>query len=279
MSMDTTAAAVDPLGGVSVGFIGAGAMATAMMKGLLGRGVAPARLMASDPYPPSRAALGALGVAATASNAEVAAACDVVVVAVKPNAVVAALDSVAPRADGKLVVSIAAGVPLAVLEGALPPAARVVRTMPNTPCLVGEAAVGVARGARATDADVALASALFAGAVVAVGEADLNAVTALSGSGPAYAFLMIEALADGGVRAGLARPVALRLAAQTLKGAAAMQLETGTHPGALKDQVCSPGGTTIAGVEALEARGFRAAAMAAVAAAKARADEMSAAQK
>ncbi|KAH8058265.1 pyrroline-5-carboxylate reductase [Aureococcus anophagefferens] len=232
------------LDGKKIGFVGAGAMATAIMQGLLKRGVDASRLMASDPYAGCRERAAASGIATTESNAAVAAACDVIVVAVKPG--VAALE---------------------------PWDVRVVRTMPNTPCLVGEAAVGVARGARATDANAAAARGLFAGTVVDVPEKLLNAVTAVSGSGPAYVFLFVEALADAGVRAGLPRDVALKLAAQTVKGAAAMQLETGKHPGVLKDQVCSPGGTTIAGVEALEKNGFRFAAMSAVAAANARADD------
>lgn len=277
MTMETEVPQTDALYGLTIGFIGAGAMASAMMKGLVAGGLDPARLIAADPYPPSRDALAAQGIAATDDNTVVASNANVIVIAVKPNCVGGALASIREAAAGKLVVSIAAGVTLAVLEAALGATTRVVRTMPNTPCLVAEAAVGVARGSRATEADVAIAEALFTGTVVRVDEGHLNAVTALSGSGPAYCFLFLEALADGGVRAGLPRAIALRLAAQTLKGAAAMQLATGTHPGVLKDSVCSPGGTTIAGVEALEDRGFRAAAMAAVAAAKKRADEMSAA--
>mmetsp|Transcript_23576 Transcript_23576/g.70657 ORF Transcript_23576/g.70657 Transcript_23576/m.70657 type:complete len:271 (+) Transcript_23576:123-935(+) len=267
-----------PLDGKKIGFLGAGAMASAMMKGLIAAGVPPASLSCSDPWDVARDRAEALGIT-TASNAGVAAASDVIVVAVKPGVVPEALASVLTSAVGKLVVSIAAGVPIATLEASLPAKARVVRTMPNTPCLVGEAAVGLARGTRATDADADVAEALFTGTVVRVDEKHLNAVTALSGSGPAYCFLFIEALADAGVRAGLPRAVALQLAAQTVKGSAAMQIGTGQHPGVLKDQVCSPGGTTIAGVEALEQNGLRYAAMSAVAAAKARADEMSAAAK
>ena len=265
------------LDGKKIGFIGAGAMASAIMGGLLESGVAASALMAADPYVGCRDKAAALGIATTESNSAVATACDVIVVAVKPGVVVEALKGIAAAANGKVVVSIAAGVTLATLEAALEPwDVRCVRTMPNTPCLVGEAAVGVARGAKATDGDVAAARALFSGTVVDVDEKLLNAVTALSGSGPAYVFLFMEALADGGVRAGLPRDVATRLAAQTVKGAAAMQLATGKHPGVLKDMVCSPGGTTIAGVAALEETGFRHAAMSAVQAANARADEMSA---
>uniref|UniRef100_A0A7S4IV28 Pyrroline-5-carboxylate reductase n=1 Tax=Prymnesium polylepis TaxID=72548 RepID=A0A7S4IV28_9EUKA len=162
------------------------------------------------------------------------------------------------------------------MEAHLPKGARVIRVMPNLPCLVGECAAGFCRGAGATAADADTVKHLLStvGRAEEVPEKLMDAVTGLSGSGPAYGFLLVEALADGGVRAGLPRPIAQALAAQTVKGAAAMVLETGKHPGDLKDQVCSPGGTTIAGVEALEKNGFRAAAMAAVAAASGRSLEL-----
>lgn len=149
--------------------------------------------------------------------------------------------------------------------------------MPNTPCLVGEMAAGFAAGSRAEPEDMNLVGMLLntLGTAMPCEEKLLNAVTGLSGSGPAYIFVLIEALADGGVRQGIPRATALSLAAQTVKGAAQMVLETGKHPGILKDQVCSPGGTTIAGVEALENGGFRAATIAAVSAATKRADELS----
>ena len=176
-----------------------------------------------------------------------------------------------------LVISIAAGVTLTSLEAALPESARVIRVMPNTPCLVGEMAAGFSAGSRAEPEDMNLVGTLLntLGTAMPCEEKLLNAVTGLSGSGPAYIFVLIEALADGGVRQGIPRATALSLAAQTVKGAAQMVLETGKHPGILKDQVCSPGGTTIAGVEALENGGFRAATIAAVSAATKRADELS----
>ncbi|KAH8068821.1 pyrroline-5-carboxylate reductase [Aureococcus anophagefferens] len=188
------------LDGKKIGFVGAGAMATAIMQGLLKRGVDASRLMASDPYAGCRERAAASGIATTESNAAVAAACDVIVVAVKPGVVGDALRALAPSANGKLAVSIAAGVTIGAIEAALEPwDVRVVRTMPNTPCLVGEAAVGVARGARdGRDAAVAAPSL----APPPTRPKLLNAVTAVSGSGPAYVFLFVEALADAGVRAG-----------------------------------------------------------------------------
>ncbi|KAJ8602477.1 hypothetical protein CTAYLR_001208 [Chrysophaeum taylorii] len=264
--------------GKSIGFIGAGAMATAMMHGLLRSGVLTESLCASDPFIGSREKTKKMGVTVTESNAEVARKSDVIVLAVKPNVIGFALESIVGELKEQLIVSIAAGVTIGAMSAHLETATatRIVRTMPNTPCLVGEGAIGISRGPRVTDADVAVAKALFSGVCVEVYEKDLNAVNALSGSGPAYVLLFIEALADAGVRAGLTRQVAMQLAAQTVKGTAAMQMETGSHPGVLKDQVCSPGGTTIAAVEALEKNGFRYAAMSAVAACKQRADEMTA---
>ena len=162
--------------------------------------------------------------------------------------------------------SIAAGVSLAKLEAAAPAGTRFVRVMPNTPALVGASASAYAVGTHATRADATLVHRLLAavGLALEVKEKLLDAVTGVSGSGPAYAFLMIEALADGGVAAGLPRDIAQKLAAQTLMGAAKMVLETGQHPGALKDAVCSPGGTTIEAMHELEKGGVRAALITAV---------------
>lgn len=183
----------------------------------------------------------------------------------RPPAVCTQLSTL-PGADTTTFISIAAGVTIAQIQGWLGASRRVVRVMPNTPCLVGASAAGFACGATATAGDRVVTKSVFesVGVCHEVKEVLLNAVTGLSGSGPAYVYLMIEALADGGVRAGLPRAVALELAAQTVKGAASMVLETGKHPGELKDAVCSPGGTTIAGVAALEANGLRNAAISAV---------------
>lgn len=268
--------AADPL---AIGFLGAGQMATALARGWAAAGLLdPARSLASDPVPAAREKFAtATGVRAVAANAEVAAAADVLVLAVKPQTMAAVLAEVRPVVSSRhLVVSIAAGVTLGQLADGLGREARVVRVMPNTPCLVGASAAGFAAGSAATAADVALVARLFGavGKAFAVPEHLLDAVTGLSGSGPAFVYVLIEALADGGVRVGLPRDVALALAAQTVLGSAKMVLETGTHPAALKDAVASPGGTTIAGLHALERAGFRAAAMDAVEAAARRATEL-----
>ncbi len=175
-----------------------------------------------------------------------------------------------------MVVSIAAGVTLNTLKEAAGADARVIRVMPNTPCLVGETAAAMCLGGSADDNDAELVRKLFSsvGTIYRVDEKLLSAVTGLSGSGPAYVFVMIEALADGGVKAGLPRDIAQQLAAQTVLGSAKMVLETGKHPGVLKDMVTSPAGTTIAGVHELEKAGVRAAFINAVNAATLRADEL-----
>lgn len=263
---------------LAVGFLGAGQMATALAAGWARAGLLDAaRSRASDPVPGARQAFEqATGVRAVPTNAEVAAA-DVLVLAVKPQVMPAVLAEVRPHVGSRhLVVSIAAGVTLKTLADALGAGTRVVRVMPNTPCLVGASASGYAAGPAATPEDVALVGKLFGavGTAFALPEHLLDAVTGLSGSGPAFVYVLIEALADGGVRVGLPRDVAQSLAAQTVLGSAKMVLETGRHPAALKDAVASPGGTTIAGLHALERGGFRAALMDAVEAAAQRAGEL-----
>jgi pyrroline-5-carboxylate reductase len=264
---------------LAIGFLGAGQMATALAKGWTAAGLLdPGKSLASDPLPAARERFrAATRVRAVESNAEVARAADVLVLAVKPQAMGELLAELGKLVtDRHLVVSIAAGVTLQQLADGLGRAARVVRVMPNTPCLVGASATGFCPGPAATHEDAEWVRRLFAavGAAVQVPEHLLDAVTGLSGSGPAFVYVMIEALADGGVRVGLPRDVALKLAAQTVLGSAKMVLETGQHPGALKDAVASPGGTTIAGLHALERGGVRAALMDAVEAATRRAEEL-----
>ncbi len=267
-----------PLGKKLV-FLGTGNMAEALLKGLLRDGtVEPDEIVCSEPRPERREEIAdRYGVEVTADNRAAAALADLIVLSVKPQVIDALLTEIAPALDARaLVISIAAGVPIAALARRLPAGARIVRTMPNTPALVGAGAPALARGPHATDADLTVARSLFeaVGTAVVVEEPLLDAVTGLSGSGPAFVFLAIEALADGGVKAGLPRAAALALAAQTVMGAARLVLETGKHPGELKDQVTSPGGTTIAGVHALESRGFRAALIEAVDAAARRSREL-----
>jgi len=256
---------------LSVGFIGCGMMASALMDGLIAKHVVAdaSSIACSDIYQPSLDAAQKKGVKTTTSNQEVCSlATDVVLLAVKPFVVEEACADVIKVPSNALIISIAAGVTLETLQKRLP-GRRVVRVMPNTPCVVGEAAAGYAMGVLCVDSDRGLVQKIFGSVGIAkeIKEILLNAVTGLSGSGPAYVYEFIEALADGGVRSGLPREVALQLAAQTVKGAAEMVLQTGIHPGQLKDNVCSPGGTTIAGVDALERGGFRAAAINAVKAA------------
>lgn len=266
----------DPL---AVGFLGAGQMATALAVGWAKAGLLDVdRSRAADPYPDARSRFrAATGVSAEDSNRAVLDTCDVIVLAVKPQVLPDVLAEIVSAVRPEhLIVSIAAGVTLKTLADALGESTRLVRVMPNTPCLVGASASGFSPGASATPDDALVVERLFGAVGVAhrVPEHLLDTVTGLSGSGPAFVYLFIEALADGGVKCGLPRAVAQALAAQTVLGAAKMVLETGQHPGALKDAVASPGGTTIAGLHALEKGAFRAAAMDAVEAASTRAREL-----
>jgi len=242
---------------LTIGFLGSGKMATALAKGVISAGwVKAAQIRASDPSPAARNAFAAeTGARASDSNLDVVQFAQVLVLAVKPVNVPALLEEIRPAfAPGHLLISIAAGIPIAKIEGALDAGARVIRVMPNTPALIGASASAFALGKSATSADAALAEKLLSavGLVFQLKESMLDAVTGLSGSGPAYVYLIIEALSDGGVAAGLPRDVATKLAAQTVFGSAKMVLETGQHPAALKDMVTSPGGTTVEGLHELE---------------------------
>ncbi len=257
---------------LKIGFLGAGKMATALAKGFIQAGLVNAGdLIASDPIDGARASFAKdVGTKVSSSNPEVAQFASVLLLAVKPDQVGEVLADVRGHFTEKhLLISIAAGVPIARLEAGLAPGARVIRVMPNTPALVGASASAFALGKSAPPADGQVAQKLFSAVGVAyqVKESLLDAVTGLSGSGPAYVFLMLEALSDGGVAAGLPRDIATKLAAQTMLGSAKMLLETGLHPGALKDMVTSPGGTTIEGIHELEKAGVRAALINAVRAA------------
>ncbi|MGD7653602.1 MAG: pyrroline-5-carboxylate reductase [Verrucomicrobiales bacterium] len=262
---------------MKLGVIGCGKMGTALVAGAVRAGVVDsADVTGVDPVAAAREAFAAETGGQVAETTEALADCEVVLLCTKPWDVAAAVGSLA---DGpRLVISVAAGCKLDALEAAAGVHTRVIRAMPNTPALVGKGAAAFCMGGKATDADAETASLLLGsvGVVVNVPEKLMDAVTGLSGSGPAYGYVIIEALSDGGVKAGLPRAEATRLAAQTMLGAAAMVLETGKHPGELKDMVTSPGGTTIAGVAELERAGVRSALIEAVAAATERAKELGA---
>jgi len=267
---------------IRIGFVGGGAMGEALAAGVLAAGAPASNVRAADPDPARRKQLEqSLAIETSDDNASVVAASDLVVLALKPKLVCPALAALGGAAASTLArpfwVSIAAGVPLANLSKALPPGARVVRAMPNTPALVRSGATAFVAGEGCSAGDRDLARALFEGvgmAWEAPAEGLLDAVTGLSGSGPAYVFVFLEALSDAGVRMGLPRDAASALAVQTVLGSARLAQETGRHPATLKDQVTSPGGTTIAGLERLEACGFRAAVHEAVAAATRRSKEL-----
>ena len=262
-----------------IGVVGAGKIGAAIARGVIRAGlVTKESVMASDVSDVLRQAIAQeLGVKATANNGELCDFADIVILAVKPQIV----DPVAKEIAGKLgktklLVSVAAGVPLSRIEVSLSQGARVVRVMPNIPCVVGAGAAGFAGGSHATPADLEKVGAILNsfGIGLPVEEKYLDAVTGLSGSGPAYVFLFMEALADGGVQVGLARDVALKLAMQTVYGAARMALESNKHLGELKDEVTSPGGTTIAGLYAMEQKGFRGTVIDAVVSATKRSQEL-----
>ncbi len=265
---------------MKLGFIGVGNMGEAILRGALRGGVVQAEdVLAFDV---SREKLERLGdelrIVACASAAELIAGSDIVLLAVKPHICPAVLAENGDALCGKALISIAAGWSQQRLEAALPPSVRVLRVMPNTPALVGCGMSVLESGDTLEAGERAFALRLFS-SIGRVTEAEprlMDAVTAVSGSGPAYVYLFIEALADGGVREGLPRPLAYELAAQTVLGSAQMVLETGEHPGKLKDNVCSPGGTTIEAVAALEEHGLRAAVLAGV---KACADKSAAMSK
>ncbi|GAB4363733.1 MAG: pyrroline-5-carboxylate reductase [Deltaproteobacteria bacterium] len=264
-----------------IGFIGAGNMGEALIRGILeAKRVSPADLAVLEIRADrAREMTKRYGVTAAKDLPDLLSRCDTAVVAVKPQTVPELLRSLSPaNARGKLLLSIAAGVPIRAFLDALGEKAAVARAMPNTPAQVGMGATGICFSAGVTRAQRQRAMEIFS-AVGTVAEFPreelLDAVTALSGSGPAYVFLFIEALADGAVRAGMPREEALRLAAATVEGAARMVRETGVHPGELKDRVTSPGGTTAAGLAALERGAFRGTVLEAVDAAWRRCRELS----
>jgi pyrroline-5-carboxylate reductase len=264
---------------MKIGFLGAGVMAEALMKGIIAAGVARAEdITCSDIVPERRDyIIRTIGATATADNIEVVRSSDVIIMAVKPNHVGPVLNELKPYMTGNhLLISIAAGITLDYMEQHLDREVRVVRVMPNQPCQVGASASAYAMGRSSFKEDKATVQRILDSVGVAfnVEEKLLDAVTGLSGSGPAYMYMVIEAMADGGVLAGLPRDMAIALAAQTMLGSAKVVLETRKHPGELKDMVCSPNGTSIQGVRALENAGTRAAFINAVDAAAKRSKEL-----
>ncbi len=264
---------------LTIAFVGAGNMAGALIRGLIGTATIPAtHIIAADPDQARLDLLESdLAIRVAKSNEAAVEKANVVVLATKPQVFGQVLPSVAASLKpGTLVISIAAGISTRIIERMLPEGTRVVRTMPNTPALVGAGATAVAPGTHATEEDLALAKKLFesVGTVVRVPESQIDAVTGLSGSGPAYVFAMIEALRDAGVREGLPEATALELASQTVFGASRLLLERGEAPESLRQKVTSPGGTTVAGLQALDAQGFRDAVLGAVRAATKRSIEL-----
>ena len=260
----------------SVGTVGGGNMAEAILRGLLRAGMKPEQLIASDPDAGRRDHLAReLGVRVTESNAEVAVSSELVVLAVKPAHVEAAARDL-PRDGGPLYVSIVAGLRIATLRRLLGSRPRIVRVMPNTPALIGSGISALASDAELTADDCERATAVLeaVGRVVRVPESLMDAVTGLSGSGPAYVYLFIEALTEAGVREGLTAEMARGLAVETVLGSARLVRESGEHPALLRERVTSPGGTTVAGLSALERGGLRAAVFEAVRAATARSREL-----
>lgn len=245
-----------------IGFIGGGKMGEALCKGIIKAGLSDASNIVISDVVVERCRLLSkeIGIKTTQNNKDVTSFADVIILAVKPQIMNDVLNNLKNDINQRhLVVSIAAGIPLRFIESRLQAGTRIIRVMPNTPCLVAASSTAYALGKYATDADSQLVHNLFnaVGRVFKLDEKYLDAVTGLSGSGPAYVYMFIEALSDGGVKMGLPRDVATVLAAQTVMGAAKMVLETGQHPAQLKDAVTSPGGTTVEGISKLEEGGFR----------------------
>ena len=260
----------------TIGIIGVGNMGEAILRGLYDKGIKGA--IVSESRPERRDYIKkTYDVAVVTDNQKLAAQAQVIILAVKPQELKGVLQEIAPALDAAtILISIAAGASLGTIAAILEKEVRLVRAMPNIAALSLEAATALAAGGGATAQDVEIAQEIFnaLGKTVVIPEGLMDAVTGMSGSGPAYVCLFIEALADGGVRMGLPRKDALALAIQTVLGTARLLAEQGEHPAHLKDRVASPGGTTIAGIAALEAKGFRGAVLEAVAAATQRSKEL-----
>lgn len=265
---------------LKIGILGCGKMGQALMEGILSKArVLPDSVFVYDIEPRAvDACVAKLSVIPCASIAEVVSQAEAILICVKPPEVLPLLEAAGGERASKLWISIAAGISLANLENSARADDRVVRVMPNTPALIGKGAAAYAAGKTVTDEDIARVERIFQAVGLCHRVADylLDAVTGLSGSGPAYVYTIIEALADGGCLMGLPKSVALQLAAQTVAGAAEMVLQTGLHPAVLRDQVTSPGGTTIRGIAAMEEAGLRHALISGVRAAAERSRELGA---
>jgi len=273
-------APIPELRDLKLGFIGWGAMAQAVSLGILRKDLTDAsNVMASDTVSQILDEARQQGLQVSTSNKDLVEWADIVVLAVKPQVVDTVLSGIAPCwTQNKILVSICAGVTIDTYMAGLGSNSKIVRVMPNTPCLVAEAATAYASSDNCTEWELDLVHGMFAAvgrATHRVPEYLLNTVTGLSGSGPAYVYMLIQALSDAGVHGGLPRSVASSLAAQTVIGAATMVQETGTHPAVLKEAVTSPAGTTIAGVRTLEKHGFNSSVIEAVEAARKRSEELS----
>ena len=264
---------------MKIGFIGLGNMAKAMIGGMLSKGIAAKEdIIGADKMQAAiDAAKDMYGIITTSDNREVAARADILILAVKPQFLAQAVSEMKDAVKQEaLIVSIAAGKTMGQIEALFEQDIKLVRVMPNTPALVGEGCSGVCRNNRVSDEEMATCMKLIGSFGIAseVPETMMDAVTGVSGSSPAFVFMFIEAMADGAVAAGMPRNQAYAFAAQTVMGSAKLVLETGKHPGELKDMVCSPAGTTIEGVRFLEENGFRGAVMDAVVAAAEKARNM-----
>ncbi len=262
-----------------IGFIGGGNMAEALVKGLLNQGVSAEAIYVADPSEVRQTLMRDIYHVQVVESQKVVQSCNTLVLAVKPQMVEPVVCALATDfTAGHVLVSILAGISTQTLESLLGGPARVVRVMPNTPALIGAGAAAICAGHYAGADDLLAAENLFqaVGIVRRVDESQMDAVTGLSGSGPAYVFTIIEALADGGVKEGLSREAALELAVRTVLGAAQLVAESGEHPAVLRDKVCSPGGTTIAGLAALEDGNIRAVLIDAVSRAAQRSRELGA---
>ena len=262
-----------------IAFLGSGSMAEAMIRGLLRGGhCAAGDVSASGPRQERATELSErFGIRAVVDNRAAVEGADIVILSVKPQILSKVLDEVGEvLPPDALIISIAAGVPIAAIASRLKEGTRMIRAMPNTPALVDAGATAIAKGDEANAADMEDATRIFdaVGITVTLEESLLDAVTGLSGSGPAYMFLIIEALSDGGVKVGLSRRMAQLLAAQTVFGSAKLLMETNEHPGLLKDRVTSPGGTAITGLHTLEQGGVRTTLIEAVEAATERSKEL-----